>query len=354
MKHSSAAIMVLGCALLIMIPLFSNGSCLAEEPLQTTLVSVKDTFQSEYLTLHLDAAVHAPNVDEAVEIFQSTFAVIDPDRFKAFIFGNDAEVIDEWNAMTPLQKKQSRMRFPEHELYYGAQVNGHDISTRYDVHNCALSIRFDHADYLLNWYEAEIVPESTLSTQMEESNHYIKGLADLGLDDLTFQNVYLIPQSKIFDDPAYRNPFYIAVYSRMLNHIPVAVDTIRWHIPGITPIYGPDEMLIMMDEDGVFRIAGHYREYKAIATERIRISLADALIILKENMDYAPIRNQTESTISEIEFCYRLSPVVSPDSLDYNIIVEARPAWRFASKTNRNMESEFIMFIDAITGEVLR
>ena len=60
-----------------------------------------------------------------------------------------------------------------------------------------------------------------------------------------------------------------------------------------------------------------------------------------------------EVTISEIELTYRLQPLPDAQEDNAQIELETRPAWRFASSTNRNMDNVFVLFIDAITGEVL-
>ncbi len=44
-------------------------------------------------------------------------------------------------------------------------------------------------------------------------------------------------------------------------------------------------MLIMTDEEGVFRIEGNYRFYQAVRKEKISISLDDALRILEKNVE---------------------------------------------------------------------
>lgn len=331
----------------------------AQEAVPYRSVLIDEKYKSEFLTLHLNAQVQAPNVGDQVEIFHSTYATIDSAGFKDFIFGPDARIREDLKSRTPEELKAWGIRFPEHELYFDAEVNGKPISTRYDVAFCFLSIRFNEYDRLIDWYHAAPARSDDLPAEMKEAaDNFIGGMANLGWDGFQFRDFYKIPGSGGKSTRSHKaDPFYIGVYSRELNGIPVAVDSVRWSISDDRPIQKADEMLVMADGDGIFRIDGCYRRYSSFSVERVCISLEEALDILRKNMDYSPIIRDIpkgeEILIPEIEFCYRLRPLLRPSDPDYEIEVEARPAWRFASKTNRQTYNEFVMFIDAITGEVM-
>lgn len=331
----------------------------------TSLASIQDnvdgdhilrSIKGEYLTLEIDTHVQTPQANQTIKIYQSTYGTIDQDKFKELFFGSGVKVTNKIEQLTPEQLRQSMIRNPEHQLLFEAMVEDSNISTRYDVYYCYLSVMFDDYDRLINWYDA--VPNQTNehSAIRDKADYYIDGLANLGWSEYRFEDVFRIPGTGKDDRNTKGNPFQIAVYRRVIDGIPVAVDDSRWNIMVTRRIMFPDEMLVMMDDKGVFRIHGSYRVYSPVREEQIMITLEDALRILEENVDYSPILSLSKDStvnLSQIELCYRLKPLSTFGDPDYNIELETRPAWRFATKTNRNMDNEFIMFIDAITGEVM-
>lgn len=317
---------------------------------------VKQMIQSEGLTLALDAQVKTPMKGENVSIYQSAFATIDKKAFQKLVFGSGVKVGEELKKRTAQELKEWQIRFPEHELYFDARIKGKPISTRYDVNLCALHVRFDDYDRLVNWYDALPNQLGSYPASKEQADHFIDGLADLGWNNLLYQDVFLIPGTGKSDKNSKGGPFQIVAYRRVIDGIPVAADALFPDGPNSFSIDEPDEMLIMTDEEGVFRIEGNYRFYQAVRKEKISISLDDALRILEKNVEgsrFVKAGAKREAAIKQIEFCYRLKPLLPPGHEDYKIELETRPAWRFATKTNRYMDEEFVMFIDAVSGEVI-
>jgi hypothetical protein len=117
--------------------------------------------------------------------------------------------------------------------------------------------------------------------------------------------------------------------------------------------YG-DVLQLYVDDGGVFRAEGYCRSYAKVKTEPLNTSLDEAIAILRENMDYVVFYPEGDTTvISEIGLCYRLVQTLPTHDKDVNARAEARPAWRFASCTKRKGQDTFVMFVDAVTGEVL-
>lgn len=247
-------------------------------------INIRETYAGPYVKLRLDAQVTGRPEGDTVRIHHSTYATLDAERFKDFIFGTGTGVRAELATKTPQQLKEWRIRFPEHELYYDAVVRGNPYSTRYDVNLCALHVRFDDFDRLINWYAALTVSPETLPQLMEKADEFIQGLSDLGWGGLAFHRLYHIPASGAGSRNHRGQPFYIAVYRRMLDGMPIAVDR-PTNVAGDMTLDWPDEMLVMIDENGVFRVEGGYRHYAPKREERIQVPLSHALGILQTYLD---------------------------------------------------------------------
>ncbi len=244
------------------------------------------------------------------------------------------------------------------------------------MRDCALHIRLDSYDRLISWIEAA---DGQLNTEegkkaKKAADYYIESFKKLGWDGLKFSNIYRMPGYNNSNRNQKGGPFYVVHYRHFLDNIPIASDRRNAYTPRegsnpkLSPDYRafdyehkavstPDEMLVMADDDGVFRIDGAYRAFAPVKQEQINISFDDAVNILADNMDYSKILYiEKESTlnVSQIELCYRLTSLHDFQDTYFNIETETRPAWRFASKTCRDGESNiFYIFIDAVTGEIL-
>ncbi|MDR0898236.1 MAG: hypothetical protein LBN04_10315 [Oscillospiraceae bacterium] len=312
---------------LIILFLLSASSMAETTPrhIEQTLACAKSFFGISF-TLHLQADVTEPAPNTPLPIYQTEAAQVAPGQWNAAVGQADAGYYPN--------EASFHVWFQEWEVaesYGSAQVDGQ-----------AEGLATTPAEAKA---QAQVLAERLMSA--------------MGWEGFTRSTCYTMPIDRMgisLGITAYPTGFYAVEYNKMIGGLPVAIDQpprlastidMQWHASG-------DNLLIFLDDAGIFRAKGHWRTYTEIGQEPLAISLDEAITILQEHMAEAyffPM--EPDCVIDEISLCHRLVqtlPLTDPNSLAQTV---TRPAWRFASKVNRLMTGEFVMFVDAVTGEVL-
>lgn len=351
---------------IIIFVLISSNFAYADDSLRNATVQhVDTTLESEFIHLHIDADVAVPNGNMLIPVYLSDYARADDGKWKKLFFGSeDAQVKDE---LAGWDLEQQQIFYPELEHNYSVG----SLYTQYHAYKARLYIEYKAQSVMISWYDCKKDAQADgLQTTPEQAKAqayaWIERLSEgIGWNGITVNTCYAMPASTADGTPipaseitnsqgndALFPPFYIVECNRKFGNIPIAVDCPPQDMTAAT-ING-DELQIFIDDNGIFRVNGYYRSYHEGKKEKLNISLTDAMAIVQENMDYVNfITGNSSYEIPEIELCYRLVQTLETGDKDVNVRTEARPAWRFASKTNRQMTDAFVMFVDAITGEVL-
>ena len=328
------------------------------EVIPRNLIRVEKTLESPFLRLLLNADVRLHDVGEMVTIYVTDYAYADDLKWKELFFGDaETEVHDE---LVGEDLVQMRVFYPELEHAYSKG----NIFTRYFAYEARLFIDYTNKDFSTWWdyAEKETQAQDILMSPDQAilaAQYWIDQLGEfIGWDGLSFAGCYSMPG--VIDAYRYYEGFdsnakgyYLVEFNRVLDGIAVAYDKSPYMDDLVADIYC-DMLQLFIDDDGVNRVAGNYRNYIESRQEQLSISLEDAIEILEQNMDYAPFYSQDNTfVVSEIGLCYRLIQTLKTYDKDVQACTEARPVWRFASSVNRFSQEVFVMYIDAVTGEVL-
>ncbi|NLV58302.1 MAG: hypothetical protein GXY67_05985 [Clostridiales bacterium] len=327
---------------------------------------IEKTLESPFLKLELNADVSVPKENTQLTIYETDYARSDAAKWIEMFFDSaDAAVEDGVNGQA---NEKRNLFYPEIERKYGEG----DVYTRYIAYEARVYVDYREHEVTDWWNMAKVdsqaeglktIPDQAKTTALEWTNRLA---STIGWDGLTLSACYTMPAAfpgvvpGATPDPQYvgavdTNPtgFYIVEFNRVLSGIPVAIDKLPYSDDTKADLYG-DVLQVYIDDDGIFRVRGYYRSFVETKKEPMTISLDDAIQILQDNMDYVAFYpEEATSVISEIGLCYRLVQILDTSDKDVNARTEARPAWRFASSVNRNMSDVFVIFIDAVTGEVL-
>lgn len=313
---------------------------------------IHTTLKSSFICLAIDAEAELPSEDTPIAIYSSDYAMADDENWKKMFFGDaHAPVKDE---LAGLDLHAEQIYYPDLEQMFSKG----EVFTRYIANEARLFVTYRDVEITPLWEEAkkdqqavglDIPPE----TAKKMAQAWIDDLdCTVGWGDLKLQACYTMPPNGE-GGPASIKGFYIVEYRHVLDDIPIAFDKTPYLDETKANIYG-DVIDIFIDEYGIFRVTGYYRDYQRTDACALTISLDEAIHIVNDNMDYTIFDNDdSRFEISEVELCYRLVQTLETYDKDAMACVQARPAWRFASTINRNMFEEFVMFIDATTGEVL-
>lgn len=335
-----------------------NSSYAETTAYSTNLQHVNTELESNFICLRIDADVYIPSTDMPIKIYSTDYAKADDKNWKLMFFGDgNAPVKDE---LVGLDLNSEQIFYPDLEQMFSIG----EVFTRYVANEARLFVTNRDVEITPLWGSEkkdqqaaglEISPE----TAKKIAQSWIDDLAHVvGWNDLELQSCYTMPPNGNFSENNSSNHastkgFYIVEYRHVLNGIPIAIDKPPYLDETKANIYG-DVIDIFIDDNEIFRITGYYRECINTSASTLAISLNEAIQIIYDNMDYTIYdNNESLFEISEVEFCYRLVQTLETYDIDAIARVQARPAWRFASTINRNMFEEFVMFVDAITGEVL-
>lgn len=353
-------------AIMVTILIASSIAYADDELLNATVQHVDTTLDSEFIHLHLNADVVVPDENVSLPIYISDYARADDAKWKKLFFGSaDAPVKDE---LAGWDLKQQQVFYPELEHNYSAG----SLYTKYHAYEARLFVEYKSQNVMVNWHgcKKDVQADGLQTTPAQAkalAQTWIDNLSrGIGWNELTVDTCYAMPASAEDGTPIAASqlktdesndklfpPFYIVECNRKLNSVPVSVDFPPTADCTVISILG-DELLIYVNDSGIFRVEGNYRSYQEEKREKLAISLADAMDIVQENMDYLEfIYDRFSYDIPEIGLCYRLVQTLQASDKDVYARTEVRPAWRFASTINRNTCDEFVMFVDAITGEVL-
>lgn len=359
--HYVRKVYLIGCTLSIAIFMMVaniNVSYAEATTHSANLQRVNTTLKSNFICLKIDAEVAIPSEDMPIAIYSTDYAKADDEKWKNMFFGDaNAPVKDE---LVGLDLDAEQIFYPDLEQMFSIG----EMFTRYVANEARLFVTYRDVDITPLWgaekkdqqaVGLEISPE----TAKEIAQSWIEDLdRTVGWNDLKLQSCYTMPPNGNYSennsaDLASAKGFYIIEYRHVLNGIPIAFDKTPYLDETKADIYG-DVVEIFIGDDGIFRVTGYYRECTYTDTSPLTISLDEAIQIVSDNMEYTIFNNEDSMfVITEVEFCYRLVQTLETYDKDAIARVQARPAWRFASKINRNMFDEFVMFVDANTGEVL-
>ncbi len=322
-----------------------------------SFIHVSEELSSAFLHLVIDANVQPVETGTQLPTYRTTYPSSTKEAWLDVFFGDpQAKVIDYLEGKSEKELLSNLIADADRERAYSLG----EKSTRYQSLFCALVYNSTAREIVSDIFSAiENAQANGLSMTPEQARktaeNWIEPLSSkLGWKGFLLSHTYALPSNdgkQVEDLNNYiATGIYLVEYERFLNGLPVARDV----LPS-SEIEG-DLLQLYINDEGVLRICGVCRDYIEQGSAVINISLEDALIILEENMDYVNAFPKDDSdgfVINEVGLCWRLIPTLTQDNWDYNAVMEARPAWRFASNICRNQTDVFVMYIDAETGEVL-
>lgn len=331
--------------------LMAACSAFAED---TPVMHISEEWASPSLRLVINADAVPVAVGTRLPVYETDYATSDREAWLAVFFGDPhADVTDDLAGKSGEALLAARITDADRERAYSLGSR----HTRYQSWFCALTYSATAREIVRNIPAAvENAQAEGIAFSPEQARETAQTWIDrfgsiLGWKNFQWARTYALPPS---DGRTAENGNYIATglylleYERFLGGVPVARDV----LPG-SETEG-DLMQLYLDDSGVLRIDGICRSYVAQGSAVVRISLEEALDILKEHAAAVPAFPDNGSfTVREAGLCYRLVPELSKDDLDYHALMTARPAWRFASGICRNQTNVFAMYIDAETGEIL-
>lgn len=324
------------------------------------ITHVSTTLTSPFLRLDLDANVILPSDDAPIPVFSSDYASINDVAWREMFFGDaNSPVVDELAGMSDAELKAQMIFDKTMEHAYSAG----DVFTRYVAHEARICIVYQEKEFTPDWLSVQTDAQAdglqTTSVQaMQQAQAWIDQVTQkFGWNGFVFSECYTFPltiPSYDKDNPQQiQTGFYMVEFARTLAGIPIAYDTVLSRDSVQADITG-DRIQLFIDDSGIFYVAGYCRSYTQQNADCITVSLDDAIAIVKDNMDYVEAyRNDSTFSISQIELCYRLVQQLDISDKDAYVRTLARPAWRFASAINRNNKDQFVIFVDAITGDIL-
>lgn len=358
MAHTPKSI----AALIVMLVLFAGSAACASIDPNAAVVHVEKTLQGSFIRLVLNADVVLPSEKTMRSVYSTDYAMADSANWNEMFFGNaNAPVKDE---LVGLDLDSEQIYHPdlEHMVSIGERF------TRYAAHEARLFVTYRDVDSTACWgsekEDAQAVGlQTTPETAKRLAQDWTMALSRLvGWNGLELQACYTMPPfdhsimgvtAKPHTTAPASKGFYIVEYKRVLEGIPVASDKAPYLDETKANIYG-DVIDLMIDDEGIFRVTGYYRSYQKEDRIAVTISLEDAIQIVQDNMDYVIFDNEASTfEITEIELCYRLVQTLPTYDRDALARTQARPVWRFATTINRNMFEEFVIFVDAVTGEIV-
>lgn len=337
----------------------ASVSCFAAASETSDSRHIETSLMSPFLTLTINADVVEPEKGTSQPVFLSDYATADDAAWRSFFFGaSGISTTNVWEGLTAKELEKKGIYYPELEHF----LRSDEISTRYNAYEALLVARYRKVEVANYWQNAVLNGQANgLKLTSEDAyrigQDWVNGFAEsVGWDGYQFTGCYAMPAKiKGWETENTReNGFYILEYSHRLENLPIAHDEYFPDDSALSPFLS-DYLRIWVDDIGIFKVEGAYRFYTQAGIEPLNISVDDALEILEENMDYTQFFGEDNHfEITQIELCYRLVQTLPTYDKNVNARLEARPAWRFASKLLRQGSSDgFVMYVDAITGEVL-
>lgn len=345
-KHLLAALLA------TLVALFS-GQSLAEE----AQIHLSERLTSPTISLTLDADVTPVEVGTVLPTFRTTYETTDKAAWLKMFFNDpNAPVEDVIQQIRENGLLTNWIRDPEQERYYTMG----DISTRFFSSFCSIYYNTTNKEMMADRYSAQKMAQAEgLSCSPEEAiaiaDDWLKELKDtLDWDEYAIAQCLTLPAGdlKYADNPSnvITSGIYLIECERLFHGLPVARDQFF-----SSEIEG-DMLNIFIDDSGILRVQGPRRAYEVSGEATVQITLDRAVEILQNHMDSVdayPSEGEDGFTITEVGLCWRLVPILDRSEEDYHAIMEARPAWRFASGVCRRQSNVFVLYIDAETGEVL-
>ncbi len=348
--------------LLIMLALASDALA---EPAGAQLRHIETTMDSPLQRLAISADVWEPALGTLLPIYFSDYPTANDADWKAFFFGAAADsavsLVDLY-LRQGLSLNELGIHHPELEHSYKCG----DQFVRYNAQDVLLSIQYRDQEVTTWWAEAVAggQAEGLRTTSAEAitlAQEWLESFAStVGWSGLAVSQCYAIPRDNTLSNrgsdsrSTLASGFYIVELERQLGKYALAVD---FYFPAdlLHAEVRTDKLHVYIDDAGIFFIRGNYRNYRQSDIQPLTVTLDDALDILKANMEYTAFSNEEgEYEIRQISLCYWLKHTLPLYDADINAHMEARPVWRFASDTLRSgVYDRFVMFIDAVTGEVL-
>lgn len=324
-------------------------------------VHVEQVIDGAFFQFRLNADV--ANLPKGFEIplYQSTFVINDDEAWINSFFGTaDAAIINEKLAPMFVDK------YREHDIRYKSG----EIFAAYNVFDGDFLIEYQAVDIYNNWYDIEI---NTQANGQNTTPHQAQTMAQNWVDALAENlqwngfdlSVCYAMQHAIIDTKSTYAPsdstldvseeeligIYVVEFQKTLAGLPIVLD----HAPisfGEAQVIG-DVIDVYISDQGIIRVAGVCLDYTETGKEMLAVTLDDAIELFKENVDYSPFNTEDGYfDITEIGLCYKLIPALKGNDPDAQNNAMTRPVWRFASGINRNMTNVFVMYVDAVTGEI--
>lgn len=145
---------------------------------------------------------------------------------------------------------------------------------------------------------------------------------------------------------SYSDPYYLVILTPMIDEIPIYSSVTQSAFQGRAGLDVDTTIEITVTEKGVAAVTAYLREYTPTGAEYDSvISLETAIEMLETNIDTIP--QNMDEPISSIYFGY-VEYINESDEL------LVTPAWIFSSGINRNSNIHVNIYIDAITGAIIR
>ena len=313
---------------------------------------IDQLLESPFIALELNADAETVPAGSPLVIYDTDYPQLNPRMWAAMFLGDEEEgnevQVEGYNYA--IEHDGQFAKYFSDEARIIARYSGDDISVFWDeaqINRQAAGLR--------------TTPEQAAATAADWM-----ALAEktIGLNGFVPGNCYAMPSLRDWnlkngfdDDPENGGEAdkgcYVVEYIRLLNNLPVAYDRSSG-MDELKADTAGDYIQIWINDSGIVLIEGYVRCYNEIRIENLAVDLSRAVEILRENMDFAEcFPEKLPCPVTEIGLCYRLVQTHPVSDKSAAAQMEARPAWRFATRINRREQTVFCMFIDAVTGEVL-
>lgn len=303
---------------------------LAKTPktLNTEMAGKRDTLKIENATVNLPAELHS------ISTYKSTPYYMDKDLLLRTAFADHAgqAIIDPDNG-TQQYQENGKKYIRETYIYAGQSASRNELLGSFNF-QFVVDPNYDIRDES----DENIEQSGTAKCKITQADA-IKEAKDF-FDKLKIDTKVM--RMTAFGAAKGSAPFYSLFLSPAIDGLPI----LYWTPQNSGSSYWPAYIDIVVCDKGIGWLDATTRNHTAMKTDIDSvISLDKALEILKENVDTLP--TNLNEPVNTVYLGYVEKPVD-------NDTVETIPVWAFSSGINQSTNVHTNVFVDALTGDILR
>jgi hypothetical protein len=273
----------------------------------------------------------------------------------------DGEIYKKKYKLNNSDYKNSILCFYSRELNKGVGYDINNENALFSYQSGIAEVISEGAGYLLRSNQDFIVPDSELLAEAEEISYEFLSFVfgDSFINNFT-QSYSGIKKLEAPDDMEVVDEVYLTTYERYIEGLPILYDQRSVQMGYYTEPY-PDELEVWVDGSEIVFSIGSIRDIQLIEKADV-ISALEALDILKIYFETVEEKGQFE--ISKFELMYYPTFVDDADTTEIYArkigaaYVKYIPVWVIASgeriREGINSNGEYVMIINAVTGEVIQ